>query len=103
MDPLLIVLCALGGMGLILFSPLKGARSFVPERCYHFWTNSGTDCGRCITACPYSHPDNAFHRFIRWGIKNNLFFRHLAIKLDDLFYGRNPAIKAMPDWSEILD
>lgn len=73
------------------------------ERCYHYWTTSGTDCGRCITACPYSHPDKGFHRFIRWGIKNNLLFRRLAIKLDDLFYGKKPAIKAMPDWSDILD
>jgi reductive dehalogenase len=73
------------------------------ERCYQYWTTSGTDCGRCIISCPYSHPDNAFHRFIRWGIKNNLLFRHLAIKLDDLFYGKKPSIKAMPDWSDIED
>jgi reductive dehalogenase len=73
------------------------------EKCYHYWTTSGTDCGRCIISCPYSHPDNAFHQFIRWGIKNNLLFRHLAIKLDDLFYGKKPAIKEMPDWSDILD
>ena len=71
------------------------------DKCYHFWTTSGTDCGRCITACPYSHPDNLFHRFIRWGIKNNLLFRHLAIKLDDLFYGRLPAIRPLPDWSDL--
>jgi len=73
------------------------------ERCYHYWTTSGTDCGRCITACPFSHPDDAFHRFIRWGIKNNLLFRYLAIKLDDLFYGRKPAIKPLPNWTEIRD
>ena len=73
------------------------------DRCYHFWTTSGTDCGRCITACPYSHPDDRFHRFIRWGIKNNLLFRHLALKLDDLFYGRKPAIRPLPDWSDILE
>ncbi len=73
------------------------------ERCYHYWTISGTDCGRCITACPYSHPDDRFHRFIRWGIKNNLLFRHLALKLDDLFYGRKPALRPLPDWSDILE
>jgi reductive dehalogenase len=73
------------------------------ESCYQFWATSGTDCGRCISVCPYSHPDNGFHRFIRWSIKNNLHFRRLAIKLDDLFYGKKPAIKAMPDWSDILD
>ena len=73
------------------------------ERCYHFWTTSGTDCGRCITTCPFSHPDNGFHRFIRWGIKNNLLFRYLALKLDDLFYGRKPAIRSLPDWSDIRE
>ena len=73
------------------------------ERCYHFWTTSGTDCGRCISVCPYSHPDNAFHRFIRWGIKNNLVFRRLAIKLDDVFYGPKPAVRRMPGWSDIRE
>jgi len=73
------------------------------EKCYHYWTTSGTDCGRCITACPYSHPDDLFHRFVRWGIKNNLLFRHLAIKLDDLFYGRKPAIRPLPVWVDIRD
>jgi reductive dehalogenase len=73
------------------------------EKCYHYWTTSGTDCGRCISACPYSHPDNLIHRFIRWGNKNNLLFRYMALKLDDLFYGRLPAIRPMPDWSDICD
>jgi reductive dehalogenase len=73
------------------------------EKCYHYWTTSGTDCGRCIAACPYSHQDSPFHRFIRWGIKNNLFFRRLAIKLDVLFYGRNPTIRPLPDWTDILE
>jgi ferredoxin len=73
------------------------------EKCYHFWTLSGTDCGRCITVCPYSHPDNGFHRFVRWGIKNNLVFRHLAIKLDDILYGRKPPIRPIPEWTDIMD
>jgi reductive dehalogenase len=73
------------------------------EKCYHYWTTSGTDCGRCISVCPYSHPDNSFHRFIRWGIKNNLLFRRMAIKLDDIFYGPKPAVKPMPDWSDIRE
>ncbi|MDX2430582.1 MAG: reductive dehalogenase domain-containing protein [Bacteroides sp.] len=73
------------------------------EKCYHFWTTSGTDCGRCMTVCPYSHPDDWFHRFIRWGIKNNLLFRHLAVKLDDIFYGRKPSIRPLPDWTNTDD
>ena len=73
------------------------------EKCYHFWTLSGTDCGRCITVCPFSHPDNRFHRFIRWAVKNNLVFRRLAIKFDDIYYGRKPPIRPLPDWTDILD
>ncbi len=73
------------------------------EKCYHFWTTSGTDCGRCMTVCPYSHRDDWFHRLIRWGIKNNLLFRHLAVKLDDIFYGRKPSIRPLPDWTNTDD
>jgi len=73
------------------------------EKCYHLWTVAGTDCGRCISVCPYSHPNNHFHGFLRWSIKNNLVFRHLAIKLDDVFYGRKPPVRPMPDWADILD
>ena len=67
------------------------------ERCYHYWTVSGTDCGRCVIHCPFSHPDNWFHRYIRWGVKNNLLFRRMAAKLDDVFYGQKPQIKRLPD------
>ena len=68
------------------------------EGCYTYWCQAGTDCGRCMAACPYSHPDNAFHRAVRWGISNNLLFRRLAIKMDDLFYGRKPTPLKMPGW-----
>ena len=73
------------------------------EKCYHFWTSSGTDCGRCMSVCPYSHRDNHFHRFMRWGIKNNLLFRLLAVKLDNVFYGRKPQIRPMPQWTDLTD
>ena len=58
--------------------------------CFEYWCRAGTDCGRCMIVCPYSHPDNWFHRFIRFGIRNNVLFRKLALPLDDLFYGRKP-------------
>ncbi len=60
------------------------------ESCYTFWCMAGTDCGRCIIVCPYSHPDNWFHRLIRFGIRNSTVFRRLALPLDDLFYGKKP-------------
>lgn len=67
------------------------------EKCYHYWTLSGTDCGRCIISCPYSHPNHWLHRFTRWSIKNNLLFRIMAVKLDDVFYGRKLVSKGLPD------
>jgi len=67
------------------------------ERCYNYWTVAGTDCGRCVISCPFSHPDNWMHRLIRHGVKNNLFFRIIAVKLDDVFYRRKPLIKRLPD------
>ncbi|MFO7851465.1 MAG: 4Fe-4S dicluster domain-containing protein [Bacteroidota bacterium] len=50
------------------------------ESCFTYWSTVGTDCGRCIAVCPYSHKSNVFHNFI---------FRRLAVKLDDFFMVRN--------------
>jgi reductive dehalogenase len=60
------------------------------ESCYTYWCQAGTDCGRCVTVCPFAHPDNWFHRLVRFGIRNSFIFRRLALSLDDLFYGRKP-------------
>jgi reductive dehalogenase len=56
------------------------------ETCFDYWCTCGTDCGKCMSVCPYSHPDNAAHNFIRWGIKNNVLFRRFALKMDNWFY-----------------
>lgn len=68
------------------------------EKCFTYWSKAGTDCGRCMATCPYSHPNNFLHNSIRWGIKHSAFFRRLAIPLDDFFYGRKPKSKKMPEW-----
>lgn len=67
------------------------------ESCFTYWNHCGTDCGRCISTCPYSHKNNWFHNMIRRGIRNNIFFLHLAKLLDDLFYGKRPPAR-LPDW-----
>jgi len=59
-----------------------------PEACFGYWSSAGTDCARCMKVCPYSHPDNLLHRTTRAVIKRNFFARYLAIKMDDVFYGR---------------
>ena len=66
--------------------------------CFTFWCIVGTDCARCVRACPYSHPDNLLHNLIRAGVQKSAFFRRFALKMDDLFYGRTPPPAAVPDW-----
>ena len=68
------------------------------EACYDLWCSLGTDCGRCMAVCPYSHPDNWLHNLVRFGIRHSLVFRKLALPLDHLFYGRKPGSRHMPEW-----
>jgi epoxyqueuosine reductase QueG len=68
------------------------------EACFTAWCTLGTDCGRCMSACPYSHPHSLFHNVVRAGIKRSALFREVALRLDDFFYGREPAPLELPDW-----
>ena len=60
------------------------------EACYTYWCTIGTDCGRCMSVCPYSHPNNFLHNIVRYGIRVSPIFRIFALKMDDFFYGRIP-------------
>ena len=71
------------------------------EKCFAYWCTSGTDCGRCMSVCPYSHPDHLLHNWVRWGIRNNRLFRIFALKMDDFFYGRKPKPAKVPEWINI--
>ncbi len=65
------------------------------EACYTYWTKVGTDCGRCMIVCPYSHPDYFMHKLIRYFVKRSFLFRRFAIFMDDFFYGRRPISKEL--------
>ena len=56
--------------------------------CFALWSKLGTDCGRCMAVCPYSHPDEGTHNLVRWAMRRNGRLRRLLLKLDDVFYGR---------------
>ena len=71
------------------------------EACFTYWASIGTDCGRCISVCPYSHPDNFLHSMVRAGLKNSSIFRTVALELDDLLYKRKPESKPLPEWMKI--
>jgi len=68
------------------------------EACFTYWCTVGTDCAKCMRACPYSHPDNLLHNLVRGGLKRSAPFREFALKMDDFFYGRDPAPAPIPDW-----
>ena len=72
-----------------------------PESCFMYWNVIGTDCGICMTVCPYSHPDSLHHNLLRWGIQWSGAVRRGALWLDDLFYGRKPAPKEGPRWTRV--
>jgi len=71
------------------------------ESCYTLWCTFGTDCGRCVAVCPYSHPDNLFHNIVRFGIRNSKIYRWFAVKMDDAIYGKKPPTADLPGWMKI--
>ncbi len=68
------------------------------EKCYTYWTRIGTDCGRCMAVCPYSHPNTPLHNLVRFGVANSAKFRKAAVVMDDVFYGRKPRPHLPPEW-----
>ncbi len=71
------------------------------ESCFLYWNVIGTDCGICMTVCPYSHPDLLPHNILRWGVTRSGFVRRGALWLDDLFYGKKPLLKEPPGWTRV--
>ncbi len=65
----------------------------IQEKCFAFWKSIGTDCGLCISVCPYTNEDNLFHRLVRHYISRNAWNQRLALFFDDLFYGRRVRAK----------
>jgi epoxyqueuosine reductase QueG len=70
--------------------PVRGVGKWptVPERCHGYWRQVGTDCGICMAACPFSHPDTVLHRLVRRTVRVAPWLSRPLVRLDDLFYGR---------------
>ena len=80
-----------------------GLPSFAVLKARNGWNEIGTDCGICMAVCPYAHPDHPLHNAIRWGNARSGAFRRAALWLDDLFYGKRPARKPLPEWLKPID
>jgi len=63
------------------------------EKCFSYWKTIGSDCGMCISVCPYTKPDTLIHKLVRFYISRNVLNQRIALFMDDLLYGR---IKKIP-------
>jgi reductive dehalogenase len=72
------------------------------EKCYTYMDKTGTDCGKCMAVCPYSHRDILFsHKMMNLLIRNSSLFRKIAPILDDALYGRRPKALKNISWKVI--
>jgi reductive dehalogenase len=71
------------------------------EACFTYWSKIGTDCARCVSVCPYSHPDNLMHNSVRWLIRNSGLARRAALAADDYLYGRRRPPAEVEGWLEL--
>lgn len=62
--------------------------SILQEKCFSYWKTMGSDCGLCLSVCPYTKPDTLIHRLVRAYISRNPLNRRIALFMDDLLYGR---------------
>jgi len=68
------------------------------DSCYNYWTIAGTDCGRCLAVCPFSHSNNFLHNLVRKGIQFSSTFARFAYKLDNIIYKKKTKPKPIPVW-----
>jgi len=76
------------------------------DQCVAWWGEIGTDCGHCITVCPYNKRDLWHHRVAKIGTHFPLG-RKVAKTLDDTFgygayYGSRENLKFIEDYWKII-
>lgn len=70
------------------------------ETCFEYWGKIGTDCNICMRVCPWSHARTFPHKIILWLITRNKLSRRLFSIMDDIFYGKKPRVKEIPQWAK---
>ena len=57
-------------------------------KCYRYWHAAGTDCGICMTTCPWTKPRNWFHKSMALLATVTGPHQALMAQADKLLYGR---------------
>lgn len=75
---------------------------FKAELCFKICNETGTDCGVCISCCPYSKPHLLHYGIGRWvASKGDDFPADFLIRLQQLIYGdHSPKDHPHPKWME---
>ena len=68
------------------------------ESCFEYWARVGTDCGICMAICPFSRPNNYFHKMIRLVVAHAPIAKAIFPHLDNLIYGKKWRTRSVPDW-----
>lgn len=66
--------------------------------CYDYWSRVGTDCAICMAICPFSRPNNYFHKSIRWFVANSPLAKKTFPHIDNFLYGKRWSSRVVPDW-----
>jgi len=59
------------------------------RRCQSYWGRNGVTCAVCMTACPWSKPDNWVHRLARpFAAKGGQAAARVLVSMERVFYGK---------------
>jgi len=72
------------------------------EACLSYWGKTGYTCGICQVICPWTKPQNMFHRTVATIAVHVPWIRKALVVGDDIVYGARFRPKKMPDWLEGL-
>lgn len=69
-------------------SSIRGTKKWPTDetRCYSFWRQVGTDCGICMSTCPFSHENSLVHNTTRRIIKHAPWLAPVFLWLDEHRY-----------------
>ena len=79
---------------------VRGVRKYKlnESACYSYCRYAGTDCGVCLSVCPWTRPRIFPHNLVLWGVERYSLVRKLAVKADTIL-GRRKKIM-YPPWFE---
>jgi len=79
---------------------VRGVRKWKlnPEACLLYWGKTGYTCSICQTVCPWTKPDNLFHRSVAAAAVNVPWIRRALVLGDDIVYGARFRPAHLPEW-----